>query len=278
MLKFGGHLTGFNFVNYFARNADNILIGRFIGAEALGIYGRAYQLLMLPITMMSGPLSGVAVPALCRLNEDRARLHKYYLHILYMLSLVAGPIAGISFLASKDIIMILLGPTWSSVGDVFKYLAIGALLQPLYNTQAWLHIATGKTERVLIWGFIGTPLIVISFFIGILWGIKGVALCYSIAIILTTYFSLWYAGRSANLQIKKIIQHIFPPIMSCIFATLLSELFFLYTSYSLIPIISVSIKFIIFIVLYLFLLTIFYRGFKPIKDVIIISEIMKLKQ
>ncbi|MFA7061062.1 MAG: lipopolysaccharide biosynthesis protein [Pedobacter sp.] len=96
MLKFGSHLTGFNFVNYFARNADNILIGKFIGADALGIYGRAYQLLMMPITMLSAPLSNVAVPALCRLNEERDRLHKYYLHILYLLSLFAGPIAGIA--------------------------------------------------------------------------------------------------------------------------------------------------------------------------------------
>ena len=120
MLKFGGYLTGFNFVNYFARNADNILIGKFIGAGALGIYDRAYQLLMLPITMLSGPLSNVAVPALCRLNDDRERLHKYYLHILYLLSLVGGPIAGIAYLASKDIVIILLGPAWSPVGNIWQ--------------------------------------------------------------------------------------------------------------------------------------------------------------
>ena len=149
---------------------------------------------MLPITLMSGPLGSVAIPTLCRLNEDRERLHRYYLHILYMLSLLAGPFAGIAFLTSKDIVIIILGSNWAAVGDVFKYLAIGGLLQPLYSTQAWLHIADGRSDRIFLWGVVGTPIIVGSFLIGLLWGINGVAFCYSMAIIVTTVGSLSYAG------------------------------------------------------------------------------------
>lgn len=265
MLKFGGHLTGFHFINYFARNADNILIGKFVGAEALGLYGRAYQLLMLPITMISAPISNVAVPALSRLHENRARLHKYYLHIIYMLSLISGPIVGIAFLASNDLIVILLGPTWSPVSDVFKYLAIGGLLQPIYNTQAWLHLAVGRADRVFIWGLIGTPILVASFLLGLRWGINGVAFCYSMAIIITTAGSLGYAGKSADLSFWKMLHAVFKPILSCIAAVVVTATLNIFIqSHSHIG--SLVIKGSIFIVFYCAFLFLLYNGYKPMYD------------
>jgi len=273
MLKFGGHVTGFNFVNYFARNADNILIGKFIGPEALGIYARAYQLLMLPITMMSGPLSNVAVPALCRLKEDRERLHRYYLHILYMLSLLAGPIVGIAFLASKDIVIILLGPTWAPVGDVFKYLTIGGLLQPLYNTQAWLHLAVGRADRVLIWGLIGTPIIVGSFLVGLIWGINGVAFCYSMAIIVTTIGSLSYAGQSAGLSSWKMLSVVFRPILSCVAAVFAIAMLnsYIQDQSHVAALIARSSGFVTLYAAFLFLM---YNGIQPIRDLMAIGQMV----
>jgi len=273
MLKFGGHLTGFNLVNYFARNADNILIGKFIGADALGIYGRAYQILMLPITMMSGPLGSVAVPTLCRLNEDRGRLHRYYLHILYMLSLVAGPIAGVAFLASKDIIVILLGPTWAPVGDVFKYLAIGGLLQPLYSTQSWLHIAVGRSDRVFLWGLVGTPIIVGSFLLGLIWGINGVAFCYSLAIIITTIGSLSYAGYSAGLPFWKMLCITVRPILSCIVSVVVVSKMSMFVE-GQDHVIALMAKGSAFVFFYGVCLLLFYKGIKPIQDLAAIGQIL----
>jgi PST family polysaccharide transporter len=267
MLKFGGHLTGFNFVNYFARNADQVLIGKLIGAQALGIYGRAYQILTLPITMMSGPLSGVALPAMSRLSGDRNRLHRYYLRVLQFLSLIAGLIAGISFLTSTEIVSVLLGPRWSSVGDVFRYLAIGGLLQPLYNTQSWLHLAVGRSDRVFRWGLIGTPVIVTSFFVGSFWGINGVAFCYSMAIIVTTCGSLAYAGQSTGLSIRRIILSVYRPLSSCIVAVSLSAaLVGLMPAYS--SVVAFAAKASIFVLVYTLALLLFYRGPGPFFDAV----------
>ena len=54
---FTGNLLGFNFVNCWARNADNMLIGRFLGAAALGYYSRAYGLMLMPITQIISVVS-----------------------------------------------------------------------------------------------------------------------------------------------------------------------------------------------------------------------------
>jgi len=266
MLKFGGHISGFNFINYFARNADNLLIGRYIGAAALGFYDRAYRILLFPITMMSGPLSSVAIPALCRLRHDRPRLHKYYLHILYLISLFAGPIVGIAFLCSEEIVLVLLGSEWEPVAPVYRLLAIGGLLQPLYNTQAWLHLAAGRSDRVLRWSFIGTPIILASFIMGLPWGINGIALAYSIAIVLVTVLSLAYAAASADMRRFRILVAVARPVGATVLAVLV-----VWPLRPFMPTqtagLTLAIMSGMFILSYGILLTVLYRGMEPLRDV-----------
>jgi len=215
--------------------------------------------------MVSGPLSGVAVPAMSRLAVDRDRLHRYYLRILRMLSLIAGPIAGISYVASNEIVSILLGPRWSPAGEVFKYLAISGLLQPLYNTQAWLHLAVGRSDRVFRWGLIGTPIIVTSFVVGLLWGINGVALCYSMAIIIVSAGSLWYAGRSAGLSFRRILGAVYKPILSCVVAVSITSVlaWFISADSSFAALVGKSVAFLF---AYVLALLSFYRGFAFVDD------------
>jgi PST family polysaccharide transporter len=64
LVSFGASITAFDFVNYFQRNLDNILIGKFWGPDVLGLYSRAYQLLMFPINAIRGPINSVAFPAM----------------------------------------------------------------------------------------------------------------------------------------------------------------------------------------------------------------------
>src|SRR5437762_8001519 len=82
MLVFGGNFTGFSVVNYFARNLDNMLIGWWWGAAALGLYAKAYQLLLLPLDQINSPITSVAVPALSRLTDDPERYRQAYLRIM----------------------------------------------------------------------------------------------------------------------------------------------------------------------------------------------------
>ena len=66
IFKFSVNLTGFNIVNYFGRNVDYLLIGKFLGAEALGFYSLAYKLMMVPLQNISWAISRVMFPALFR--------------------------------------------------------------------------------------------------------------------------------------------------------------------------------------------------------------------
>jgi len=217
MLKFGGHLTGFNFLNYFARNADNFLIGRFLGSDALGLYAKAYGLLMLPIRQITGPIAAVAAPALSRLQDDPDRYKRYYYQSINLIAFISMPMVLMLAAFSEEIILLVLGERWAGAAPVFKALAFAALFQPVVNPVGWVFISLGQTDRQLRWSLVTVPLVVLSFVLGLPWGILGVAVSYAIcSLTVLTFPGLWWAFRSSPLSIRGWWEAIRCPLIASI--------------------------------------------------------------
>lgn len=201
MLVFGGHLTGFNLVNYFARNLDNVLIGKVWGAQQLGLYAKAYQLLLLPINQLNQPITKVAIPALSRLQHNPQKFRQYYLTALTLLAFLTTPIIFLMILLSKEIIELFLGSQWREATSIFQLLAISAVVQPICNTTGWIYISTNRTKQMLNWGIPASAFIVISFFIGLSNGAEGVAFCYAIAMLLQAPPCIYFATRQTSITL-----------------------------------------------------------------------------
>ena len=196
MLSYGGNLTGYNVTNYFARNLDNALIGKFWGAYQLGVYSRAYQMLLMPMAQINNPLVAVAVPALSRLTDSPQRYRAAYLKILEKIAMITMP--GIVFMIAMSdwLVLLLLGPQWREAGKIFMLLGIAAVLQPVTRTVPWLFTTQGRTREMLKWGFIGSGIAVISIVAGLPWGATGVAASYATAdLCIATPLLFWYIGR-----------------------------------------------------------------------------------
>lgn len=201
MLAFGGRLTGFGVVNYFSRNLDNMLIGKFWGAEQLGLYARAYQLLLLPIDQINTPITSVAVPALSRLKDSPERYRSAYLRLLEKVALLTMPTMAFMIASSEYLITIVLGSKWLGVSRIFAILGIAGLVQPIANTTGWLFITQGRTADMFKWGMIGGGIIIIAIISGLHWGAIGVATSYSIAnVILIVPLLLWYVTRKGPVR------------------------------------------------------------------------------
>ena len=203
MLSFGGNLTGFNIVNYFARNLDHLLIGRFFGAQQLGLYSRAYKLLLLPLRQINGPVSAVAVPALSRLADSPQRYRQTYLRILEKIAILTMPAVAFMIVTSDWLIWLILGPQWSEASRIFSLLGIVGLVQPISNTTGWLFITQDRTRHMFKWGIIGGTISIISFIVGLPWGAVGVAASYSIiGFCFLTPLLYWYVGREGPIRTK----------------------------------------------------------------------------
>jgi polysaccharide transporter, PST family len=186
MLRFGANITAFEFVNYFSRNLDSILIGRVWGPAALGLYSRAYQLLMFPIINLRGPVVAVALPAMSRLQNQPAAYRSYYRVVVSVLATLTMPLTAFLFVTSDAVIALALGERWSKVSPIFSLLAVTAFVQPAASLTGLVCLSLGMGRRYLWLGITNAVLFSAGFLIGVQWGPQGVAGAYAIV----TYLGL----------------------------------------------------------------------------------------
>lgn len=214
MLRFGGYLSGFSVVNYFARNADQLLIGRYCGALSLGNYSRAYNLMMLPISQINGPLTGVMVPALSLLRNDKIAFARLYLRTVNAVSWLTVPLMALLAALSNDLFPILYGDQWKEAGIIFKLLAPAAIIQPFYNSIGWVFVGTGKTDRMFSWSLIASPIIVLSIAAGLPFGARGVAIGYGVALLFGVLpWTISYITKDTAITKQSIIGAVAAPFL-----------------------------------------------------------------
>jgi PST family polysaccharide transporter len=214
MVKFGSDLVVFNVINYFSRNFDNVLIGRYHGSGELGFYSKAYQLLMMPITNLRDPITSVAMPALSRLQNNPEQYRNYYLKCVSLLAFISMPLVVFMFVFSDQLIDLLLGSQWMDASKIFKILAIAAFIQPVSFTSGMVLISTGRTKLYLTLGFLSAIVICCSFVAGLPWGAKGVATGYTISNYLVSLPVLHYTFKDTPISIRSFFYSVHRPFFA----------------------------------------------------------------
>lgn len=212
-LKFGAGLAGFDLVNYFSRNMDNVIIGRFAGSVALGIYTKAYQLLMLPITQLRNPLNAVALPALSSLQGDAEKFANFYSRYLFTLAFLSMPVVVYAGIFSEKLILILMGSQWIEASDLFRILALSAFMQPVLSTQGLILIATGRIKRYFISGTVHAVLAVTGFAVGIRWGVEGVAASQPVVMYALMIPALFYNLHGTPVSVSRFLKEVSLPVV-----------------------------------------------------------------
>jgi PST family polysaccharide transporter len=213
LLGFGGNITTFNFLNYFARNLDNVLIGHFAGGAALGLYDRAYKLLLLPLTQINGPFTSVAMPLLARTRDEPAVYRRAYLQMLEVILLLTYPGVIFAVCTSQSLIVTVLGQRWAGVAPIFAVLGLGALFAPIGSSTGWLFITQERTREMRNWGMLSSLLFVASFVVGLPWGPLGVAISYITAGAFQAPVIWWVTTRTGPVSFRQLLTAIYPSAM-----------------------------------------------------------------
>jgi len=265
MVKFGADLVCFDVVNYFARNLDNILIGRYHGSGALGLYSKAYQLLMMPIANLRTPLNGVAMPALSRLQNEPEQYRNYYKKLLSILSFVSMPLVVFMFVCSDRIINLVLGSQWIEASFLFKVLALAGLIETVSSTTGLVLISTGKSRVYLRLGIASSFVMCLAFVIGLPWGAKGVATAYVIANYLILVPVLFFAYKDTPVQLGDFFIAIYKPLLSsmamgAVCFLLLRQLYYLS------DLVVLTVCFIVSLLVYFFGMIVVSGGTKDLRE------------
>ncbi|MEO1378097.1 MAG: lipopolysaccharide biosynthesis protein [Cyanobacteria bacterium J06635_10] len=216
MLAFGGNLTGFNIVNYFSRNLDNVLIGQYWGAQELGFYAQAYKLVLLPIAQINGPITSVALPALSSLQAEPQKYCRYYYKAILLISSFGMPMIGFLFASADKVILTLLGEQWLGVVPIFQFLIPAAFNATIGVAIGWVYQSLGRVDRQLRWGIVSSVFNVIFFVIGVRWGAIGVAAIYGLSRPLFLVAGFAYCYKGTPLKLTELAKTLFLPAFASI--------------------------------------------------------------
>jgi PST family polysaccharide transporter len=218
MVRFGGTATLNSLVVYVAYNIEKVLLGRFWGAEALGIYGRAYQLVNIPTENLNSATGGVLFAALSRLQNEPERLKNYFLKSYSLVLSLTLPISVACALYADEIILLVLGPKWGDAAPIFTLLTPTILILALINPMYWLLVSIGLAGRSLKLGLVIAPLVISAYMIGLPYGPRGVAFAYSVALALWVVPHLLWCIQGTMISPKDLLQTVGRPMLSAMVA------------------------------------------------------------
>lgn len=183
VLNYSGYQFAFNLVNYFSRNLDNLLTGKFMGSAELGYYNKAYTLMLYPVNNLTGVISPVLHPILSDYQKQLDVIYKKYMKIVRLLACIGLYVAPVCFLAAEELIDILYGPNWGKSVVCFQFLAIAIIPQMINSSAGSIFQAIGNTKLLFTNSCINTCITVVAIIVGVFGGknIQMLSLCVAIA-------------------------------------------------------------------------------------------------
>lgn len=191
LFSFGSKATMNMGLEYLGSNLDSILIGHYLGAAKLGIYNRAYLLVNLPMYHLTNSFSRVLFPSFSRIQNDRQKLKEIYLKSVLLLGFILFPISMGVAVASKQVVMVLLGNKWNEAIPILSLLALATPFDLLGSLGSIMCDVTAKLKTKLILQIISLSILLLTFFFLFKWGLEGFAIAIVIMNILKNVFYLF---------------------------------------------------------------------------------------
>jgi O-antigen/teichoic acid export membrane protein len=205
MLRFGAHLSIADFVGQFSMNSDSILLGRFFGAEPLGLYTRANVLLARPLQQIFTPIGSVLIPVLSRLQFDPERYRRTYMRAYDTLALIVFSFAAMCLVLARPLVLVILGPKWTGVIPLFSAFTLVAVSGPLSIVCTWLYESQGRGRDQLRNHAAAGAVTIASYLLGLRWGPLGVILSLAIvSLVIRLPLVYFYAGRRGPVSTRDL--------------------------------------------------------------------------
>jgi len=199
LLHFSSNVWGNTTLNYIVRNLDNLLIGKYIGAVALGNYGRAYSLMLMPLRSISSVFAKVMLPSFSIIQTDKLRVKNLYLRMVSVISLFTFPMVFGFFIVAEHFVLSVLGDQWADCIPILKILCLCSWTQSIFTTVGAIYHSQGRPDLALKIGAFQKCIIVMGIVIGLKWGVLGVATGYAIASLINCIPCSYFPGRLINM-------------------------------------------------------------------------------
>lgn len=175
LMRFGVGFSAARIANFVAVQGDNVVVGRWLGPGALGLYGRAYQLMAMPANLFGQVLDKVLFPAMAKIQGNSQRLEVAYRRGVALVAIVMLPVSVVLCVLAPELVTVLLGPKWMDVVLPLRILAAGTLFRTSYKISDSVARATGAVYQRAWRQGVYALLVLAGAGFGLKWGVLGVA-------------------------------------------------------------------------------------------------------
>lgn len=213
IFSFSVYVFCFEFVNYFSRNLDKLIIGKVFSPEALGYYDKSYRLMQMPLNNVSSVIAPVIQPILSKYQDDMETMSRMYTKIVSFIALISFPIATVLYFCADEIIIVCFGEQWAPAIPVFRILSLAVPLMLVLNPTGGIFMSCNKSRMMFFSGMLNTSITISGFIIAtyMFQTLESIAWGWTIPIYInffTTYFLLYNVTmKSSMLKMLKVFVH-----------------------------------------------------------------------
>ncbi|MDI2090340.1 lipopolysaccharide biosynthesis protein [Commensalibacter oyaizuii] len=213
IFKFSSNLVLFNFVNYFSRNSDEMIIGRFFTAAILGEYSLAYKVMLFPVQNMRSILTRSLYPILSRLQTSSDEAVEVYFKSIKAIAMIVPPVMlGLSAV-SHEFTLLVFGPQWLLLPRLLVWLSIVGAMQAIVSTTGAVFMSRGKTDLLLYISIFNSVLQVGSFIIGGFYNIEVLVKLYLLANVIMFFPNTMLAVKLLGGRFFDFMLCIYKPVL-----------------------------------------------------------------
>lgn len=249
IFKYSAYQLIFNIINYFSRNLDKLLVGKYMGMTSLGYYEKSYRLMMLPLQNITHVITPVMHPVFSDYQHDLNRLAITYENIVRLLAFIGLPLSVFLWFSAREIMLIVFGSQWLPSVPIFQILSVSVGIQIIMSTSGSIFQASNDTRSLFLCGLFSSIINVTGICIGlfVFKTLEAVSWCITITFSIS-FFQCYY--QMYHVTFRRSTIHFWKKLLSPFFLSGITFLaLFLATSFiNNIPLLfSLIIKFIIFI-------------------------------
>jgi len=177
---FSANVFGTRLLFFFNRNTDNLVVGKFLGASALGVYSIAYNVMLAPLNKLAWPIQSVLFPAFAEVQDDRPRMAVMWTRVNRLVGALTVPAMAGLVVVAPEFVRVVLGERWEAAIPVIQILAWVGLLQSLQSLNSSILQALDRTRTLLHYAAVALVASLCAFIGGLAWGVVGVATAYAL--------------------------------------------------------------------------------------------------
>ncbi|MGA7160095.1 MAG: oligosaccharide flippase family protein [Bacteroidota bacterium] len=211
--RFGKHVASFNFLNFIGKYCDDAIVGKVLGTFALGMYNFSYRILAFQQEIISGVMNQMVLPVYARFQVSKGKVFALFCRDTQFITVLSLPLLAFILAVIPPIVPLLIGDKWLPAIPVMQILILEAMRQSLLSLAGSAMLAIGDSHRFMVYAVVSAPVLVVSFLLGVHWGIVGVAMSFFIFNSILMLLLLFQLHRSFALSLWPLYWQWLPGIV-----------------------------------------------------------------